>query len=64
MRDNQNPNIKFETNIEVKYIDSLPKTIQVIVAGKDYYFTEDDFLKRFEKVALLWSEIKNGNHRD
>lgn len=50
-----NINETFETKVSVKIVPALPDTFQVVINGRDYYFTEEKYLETFEQVAKLWS---------
>lgn len=50
-----NINETFETKVTVSIVPALPDTFQVVINGRDYYFTEETYLETFEQVAKLWS---------
>jgi hypothetical protein len=53
----------FKTEVSVKHIAIPPRTIQLVFNGRDYYFTEEEFVKTFDQLARLWEDIYYAKNR-
>jgi len=56
---NMEKEIRLGNKIEVKYIPTPKDMIQVMVNGRDMYFTETEFVSSFRELGKLWSRLND-----